>query len=260
MDDHRDLHGEKSVERTGGVASAEELERRKLGAEIFALEHPFRHNPANWMSFLTTLVALVALIVQARFAKSDFQLAEAKALSAQLEEKRARQAAEELKNQIGTLQTDYSKATSLLKQAAPSLPSALQTQAQTLLDRGSVSATQDWNGQYDVPANRNGKRVRVRVRAEGTWDTERGKRYYGPGGNTGDPKASEQYPVPGGNEGSLVVRRLLDGKELEKRAFSRDSEVYECDGPCTLQFRINDPKLSDNWGQLALSFEVDEAK
>jgi hypothetical protein len=93
------------------------------------------------------------------------------------------------------------------------------------------------------------------VTAAGEWFCEGTPR--GPGGNTGEPKASAECPVPGGNENCLVViETRADGQK--KAPFSRDDETLIFTGPCSLTFVPNGPSdtLDENFGLITISVDV----
>jgi hypothetical protein len=93
------------------------------------------------------------------------------------------------------------------------------------------------------------------VTATGEWFCEGNAR--GPGGNTGDPKASGECPVPGANENCLVViETRADGQK--KTPFSRDDDSLEFTGPCSLSFVPNGPSdtLDENFGLITVGIDV----
>ena len=93
------------------------------------------------------------------------------------------------------------------------------------------------------------------VTATGEWFCEGNPR--GPGGNTGDPKASGECPVPGANENCLVVIvRRADG--TEKTPFTRDDDSLKFTGPCSLTFVPNGPSesLDENFGLITVSVDI----
>ena len=93
------------------------------------------------------------------------------------------------------------------------------------------------------------------VTATGEWFCEGNAR--GPGGNTGDPKASAECPVPGANENCLVVIETRGG-EQKKTPFTRDDDSLEFTGPCSLTFVPNGPSemLDENFGLITVSIDV----
>ncbi len=93
------------------------------------------------------------------------------------------------------------------------------------------------------------------ITATGEWFSEGNAN--GPGGNTGEPKASAECPVPGANQNCLVViEARADG---EKRTpFSRDADALTFTGPCALTFVPNGPSdtLDENFGLITISVDV----
>ena len=93
------------------------------------------------------------------------------------------------------------------------------------------------------------------VTAAGEWFCEGTAR--GPGGNTGEPRASVDCPVQGANENCLVVVETR-ADETRKVPFTRDDDTLEFAGPCTLDFVPNGPgdTLDENFGLITVSVDV----
>jgi hypothetical protein len=96
----------------------EALERVKLRDEIFALRHPFRQNPALWLSVLTALAAAVAVFLQYRLSQAEFILGQARAVEAKNAVTEAEWRLAEVQKELQIVRTELERADSDLDTAA----------------------------------------------------------------------------------------------------------------------------------------------